>query len=279
MRNLKSVPKSVPPAWLEAIDAWEIWTGAEGAPKTTRDTRRQHLQHLARRVEPGPWDLTGHDLRVFFHAQTWAAETRRCRKQTLVVFYEWAIGQGLTDVSPAVELPKMRPGRPNPMPTPEPVVTSAYREATEREVLMLNLLEHGLRRGEVALVHSDDLMPDLTGTSLLVHGKGAKERVVPLAEHTAALLARQPAGWLFPGRVDGHLSPRYVGRLLADLFEGDWTAHKMRHRAARDYHDASGHDLPVVQELLGHESIETTRRYIPVTTDRLREVVQKAVAA
>ena len=45
--------------------------------------------------------------------------------------------------------------------------------------------ECGLRRGEIARVHSDDVMDDLLGRSLVVRGKGDKQRIVPLPDDLA----------------------------------------------------------------------------------------------
>jgi hypothetical protein len=39
-------------------------------------------------------------------------------------------------------------------------------------------------------------------------------------------------GWLFPGDEDGHLSPRWVGKLMAGALPDHWTAHTLRHRFA-----------------------------------------------
>lgn len=55
-----------------------------------------------------------------------------------------------------------------------------------------------------------------------------------------------------------------------------WTLHKLRHRAACDWHDASGGDLAAVQDLLGHADPKTTRAYVAVRPGRLRDVVEAA---
>ena len=77
--------------------------------------------------------------------------------------------------------------------------------------------EAGLRRAETAQVHDHDLVEDLAGYSLTVHGKGGHIRVVPLADDVAELVIRacqDGAGWALPGDDHGHLSLRYV--LLAE---------------------------------------------------------------
>lgn len=56
-------------------------------------------------------------------------------------------------------------------------------QATPSEKLMVRLgAECGLRRGEIARVHSDDVVADSAGHSLIVRGKGDKQRIVPLPD-------------------------------------------------------------------------------------------------
>jgi integrase len=88
------------------------------------------------------------------------------------------------------------------------------------------------------------------------------------------MLARMPEGYVFPGQDDGHLSPRYVGKLLATLLPEGWTMHTLRHRfATRAY--ALRSDLLLVQEMLGHASPTTTRRYVEYDRARMRAVVEE----
>lgn len=268
-------------AWGKAIDDWLAWARSTGAPATTLTTRRQHLNHCARTVGvEDPWEVTGHQLVSWAAGQSWASETRRCRRTTLRVFYGWAVEQGHMTASPAVALPKVAPARPNPRPAPDSIYLPALAGATVRERLILRLAaEHGLRRAEIAVVHpSRDLVEDLDGWSLLVHGKGGRERLVPLVDDVARELRALPEGWAFPGNVDGHLSPRWVGKLINRELPGDWTLHKFRHRAATRWHEASGGDVFVVQELLGHADPKTTRAYVKVRDSRLRATVNDAAA-
>lgn len=145
-----------------------------------------------------------------------------------------------------------------------------------RVALMVTLAaRQGMRRAEIARVHSGDLRPDLVGWSLLVHGKGGKDRLIPLADDVAALLLALPAGWVFPGRIDGHLSADHVGKLIARALPGRWTAHPLRHRFATTAY-AGTRDLLAVQELLGHSRPETTRQYIQLPQDSLRAALKAA---
>jgi len=107
-----------------------------------------------------------------------------------------------------------------------------------------------------------------------VTGKGGRVRRVPLRADLAEALAAwsgDGAGWLFPGAIDGHVSPDWVGRVLARTVAG-WSAHTLRHAAATRWYQAS-RDLLAVQALLGHSRPETTVRYVLLDNDALRAVI------
>lgn len=261
--------------WTRAISGYLLDQRAGGKPDTTIEARRHQLQHLARRVTAGPWDLTFDQLRDYFAAQDWKQETRRSRRSTMNSFYEWAVAEGHIETNTAERLPKVRMSQGRPKPAPDRVYKEVLIAAAPRERLMLQLAaELGMRRGEVAKVHTDDILEDGDGHSLLIHGKGGKERVVPLPKRLAAILTEREPGYLFPGDDDGHLSPRYVGKLLAGLLTEGFTAHTLRHRFATRAYEAT-HDLLLVQELLGHSSPGTTRRYVRFDRGRMRTVVDE----
>ncbi|WP_245599473.1 tyrosine-type recombinase/integrase [Nakamurella lactea] len=148
-------------------------------------------------------------------------------------------------------------------------------DAPPRVALMLRLAaEAGLRRAEVAVIQSDDLIEDLYGWSLVVHGKGDRDRVVPLPASLAAELRSHEPGFLFPGNEAGHLSPRWVGKLCTRYLPDHWTMHSLRHRfASRAY--AVDRDVFTVQDLLGHVSPVTTRMYVVPPADAKRRLSRR----
>jgi len=260
-------------AWLEAIGEYLAEQTAAGAPATTRYTRRQHLEHLARRAPASPWALTGAHLVDYAAGQTWAVETRRGRRSTFLSFYRWAIATGRTTDNPALMLPKVKAKIGRARPAPESVYRQAVAAGDVRARLILRLAaEAGLRRTEIASIHSRDLIEDLVGWSLIVHGKGDRERVVPLPDGLARVLRNLPAGYAFPGRDGGHLSPRWVGKIASTIMPGDYTLHTLRHRFATLAYQVD-RDVFVVQELLGHASPATTRRYVQTQPENLRRTV------
>jgi integrase len=135
----------------------------------------------------------------------------------------------------------------------------------------------GLRRSEIAKVHSRDIVADIVGHSLRVSGKGGKTRTVPLHPRIVHELGGRDPGYIFPGRDGGHLSAHWVGKKLARLLGGGWSGHTLRHRFSTDAYQV-GHDLFAVQTLMGHSSPTTTRRYTALDDERLRATV-KGLAA
>lgn len=266
---------SIPDGWLNEVHDWEAALCAGGAPKTTRTTRLSHIRRLARGmgVDSTPWEVAPDELVQWAGRQEWKIETRRSFRSSALGFYRWGVECERTATNPADRLPRVKPAEPVARPTPEQIYSQALARADPRERLMLRLAaECGLRRGEVARVHSDDLLQALDGWSLIVHGKGDKDRCLPLPDSVAAELRALPYGWAFPGSDKGHLSAAWVGKLIARLMPGVWTMHTLRHRFGTQAY-AVDRDILVVQELLGHASPVTTRRYVRVPDESLRRTM------
>lgn len=152
--------------------------------------------------------------------------------------------------------------------------------AGPREQMMVRLAgEIGMRRAEVACCHRNDLIHDGTAWALLVHGKGGKQRIVPIPDKLAAdIRAFCGHGYLFPGKDHGHLSPAHVGKLIGQLMPPGWSMHKLRHRfATRGL--AATNDLLAVRDALGHTSVATTQIYTALADNKVRRVTEAAGAA
>lgn len=261
--------------WQTAIEGFLSHERAAGRRSNTNRARREHLNHLARRVTVGPWQVTADILIDYLSGQEWAPETRRGRRTSLHKFYTWGQYRGLVVVNPVDAAPVVRMTKGRARPAPDQVYHEALMAAHPREKLMLRLAaEVGLRRAEVAQVHSRDVVEDMVGRSLIVHGKGGKERTVALPESLGRALAFAEPGYLFPGDDDGHLSPRYVGKLIRDLLPGEWTMHTLRHRFGTRLYGYT-RDVLLVQEAMGHASPSTTRIYIPYDSERGRAAIDQ----
>ena len=144
--------------------------------------------------------------------------------------------------------------------------------------VLLLLYGCGLRIGEaLGLDRADAPAADGGLRSLLITGKGGKQRVVPvlpmvaeaIADYLAACPHRLgPADPLFVGVRGRRLQPRLVQQTMAGLrgalgLPSSATPHALRHSFATHLL-AGGGDLRTIQELLGHASLSTTQRYTDV---------------
>jgi integrase/recombinase XerD len=149
----------------------------------------------------------------------------------------------------------------------------------------------GARISEAVGLDRDDL--DLEGGTVLLRGKGGKQRVVPVGSYAreavesylvrsrpqlAATGPSTPA--LFLNARGGRLSRQSAWTVLRTVASRAHLAthispHTLRHSFATHLLDG-GADVRVVQELLGHASVTTTQIYTLVTVDRLREVYAAA---
>jgi len=227
-----------------------------------------------RELEPA--EITPAHLLAFMGSRAhWSRSTRGMVRAAVRSAYRWAVVAGVVQLSPAEHLPPSRRKVPAPHPVPDDVYESALRAARPRERLMLRLAaEAGLRRAEVAQVHPRrDMVQEAGGWSLWAHGKGDKDRLVPLPGDLARQIRLAGGdGWLFPNRDGGHLAPHTVGRYVAALLPGQHTMHGLRHRFASDGYNGTG-DLFAVQQVLGHVSASTTQIYILVEDAARRAVV------
>lgn len=150
----------------------------------------------------------------------------------------------------------------------------------------------GARVSEVTGLAVDDVFGQngQPAELLRVIGKGNKERVVPLGQHARDALdayvvrarpelsrrARKHSAALFLGARGGALSRQNVWLILNQRAEAcnlgqRLSPHALRHSCATHLING-GADIRVVQELLGHASVQTTQIYTKVTIDSLRDV-------
>jgi site-specific recombinase XerD len=148
--------------------------------------------------------------------------------------------------------------------------------ALRNRALLELLYSAGLRSAEAIGLELADV--DFEREAVHVHGKGGKERVVPLGEEAAHHLARYLADArpkLARGAVDAfflsvrgrRLDTSTVRKLLRH-------PHRLRHAFATHLLEG-GADLRTIQELLGHSSLSTTQIYSHVDAKRLRRVYDR----
>jgi site-specific recombinase XerD len=178
------------------------------------------------------------------------------------------------------------PRRPRRLPdTPKAVEVEAALDALDgdgplalrNQALVELVYSAGLRSAEAVGLELADV--DFDREQLHVRGKGGKERVVPLGEEAALLLARYlhdarpklargAENAVFLSARGNRLDTSTVRRVFAH-------PHRLRHAFATHLLEG-GADLRTIQELLGHSSLSTTQLYSHVDGKRLRRVYDRA---
>ena len=159
---------------------------------------------------------------------------------------------------------------------PPAAVDHDPEEVRLRDDAVLELLYgSGLRVSEVCGLRPGDV--DLRSGTVMVWGKGGKQRQVPITPPAADALGRlRPVGdALFVNQRGKRLTPRDVRRIIDRRAPAPTHPHALRHSFATHLLDG-GADLRAVQELLGHADLSTTQRYTHVSKERLRSVYESA---
>ncbi|ALP38202.1 integrase [Paenibacillus sp. IHB B 3084] len=149
----------------------------------------------------------------------------------------------------------------------------AVKNPKHRAILYLTYTS-GLRVSEVVRLRPEDC--DRERKVLKVRqGKGRKDRQTLLSEAAFSVVeqyigAEQPEDWLFPGQREGrHLTERSAQKVFEKALaeagvRKQVSIHSLRHSFATHLLE-NGIDLRYIQELLGHQSVRTTKRYTHVS--------------
>ncbi len=260
--------------------------------------------------KPGDVDVTVIDLELL-RAWLWdrqqrgyAAGTIARSVATVKSFGAWLEQRRIVPGSPASRLQSPKQSRTLPRVLSEQQLDRILERAAhraesgdppamrDRAVLEL-LYATALRVSELCTLPIAGL--DLPGRTVRVIGKGNKQRVVPLGGPAAraigeylqqarpALLAQSDGGdpgTVFLGNRGDELTPSAVYRLVSRELEqepggGPRGPHTLRHSAATHLLNG-GADLRVVQEMLGHASLNSTQIYTHVSTERLAQTYRQA---
>ena len=252
---------------------WASRGGAEGPADVDRMTLRRYLAFLAtRRYAKASIARTAASLRSYF---------------------QWCARRGMVDGDPSARLSAPSPDSRLPRvlghgeldmllePSGPAGAERAPRDRRDDAVLEL-LYGGGLRVAELCSLDIDQVaLGDLV---VRVMGKGSKQRQVLLHQRCAlaiqtwldgprAAMTKEgsPEGALFLNDRGNRLGPRDVRRILDRRSPVPTHPHALRHSFATHLLDG-GADLRVVQELLGHASLQTTQVYTHVSKERLLTV-------
>ena len=151
-----------------------------------------------------------------------------------------------------------------------------HKKSILRDVLLVDFAyKTGLRRTEISNLEIRDI--NLDGRFVTVrHGKGDKARIVPITIEITArlrsyLYGKNPHDSVFglkPASITNKIS------VFAKKSGIDIHAHSLRHGCATRLLE-SGANIKVVQEILGHSKLDTTERYLSLTSAQLREAVDR----
>lgn len=201
------------------------------------------------------------------------------------------------DVTAAVKPPRPAARLPKALPLSdiEAILEAAGAPGTtlsSRDRALLEVLYGtGARISEAVGIDLDDL--DLEDSTVLLRGKGGKQRILPVGSFALASLtdylassrpalvsARQNSPAVFLNARGGRLSRQSAWTVLTKAAKragvtADVSPHTLRHSFATHLLDG-GADVRVVQELLGHASVTTTQIYTLVTVEKLREIYASA---
>lgn len=276
-----------------------------------RDLRR-YVEHLASRRVSDLRDVTEADVSEFLvalrtgdpDAEVAPLSAVSAARALIAVrgLHRFAAAEGLTDVDVARAVKPPTPNRRLPKSLGVDDVLALLEAAgggagdgshadgplsLRNRALLEVLYSTGARISEAVGLDVDDV--DVASRSVLLRGKGGKQRLVPIGRPAVAALdaylvrgrpdlARRGTGTaaIFLNARGGRLSRQSAWQVLQDAAEragisAAVSPHTLRHSFATHLLEG-GADVRVVQELLGHASVTTTQIYTLVTVSALREV-------
>lgn len=259
-----------PSEWTPLLDEWVKDMRAQDNSPATIENWWYVVGHLAIKSRKGPWDITSGDIVAWLNRGV-GTNSKRSDVNACNAFFGWAQRTGRRDDNPMDLVPTVRRDKRKQLPAPAEAVERAMHCTDKRVPLIIMLMdEAGLRRAELARAHTRDVIDDLTGKSIIVHGKGGKDRIIPLSDQLGWIVSSLPEGYFFPGFHHGHVHPDTIYRIVKQAT--GWPPHAFRRKFATDLWRATG-DTMKVKEMLGHESLQTTQNYIYATMDDLRGAV------
>lgn len=237
------------------IEQWCSNQTQRGFSKRTVDRRRWSLGKLREAIGHDPLTCTVAELEEWL-ARYPVIQTRYSLRADVHQYFKFAIRRGHTAYDPTVEVdpPRLPKRLPNPVPAADvEMLITAARDDTR--IILLLAAHAGLRVSEIAAVHQRDARE---GCIIVRQGKGSRDRSVPMSTELAAAMKRTHEE-LFPGldgqaisaRVRRHFRKHEIDHRPHDLRASFGTALARR-----------GIAIEVIAQLMGHESLATTKAYL-----------------
>lgn len=262
--------------WAQINPLYLKYLEASTRSPRTIELRTYQIQKF-RRAHPGleAEQVTDEILVDYMANPRWKPNTKGVVRSSLTGYFGFAFKKGLLPDDPSKDLPAIRAPHGIPKPATLEAINTALEKASPRVQLMIAIgARVGARAMEIAAVHSNDVEGTPGHYSLRIQGKGDKTRLVPLKDDLAEQIIDR-GGYVFPGRINGHVSPAYVSRLVSQALPPGVTCHKLRHRFATQV-IKSGGELLALQRLMGHASVSTTQGYVGIDDDQLRSAAMGA---
>ena len=163
------------------------------------------------------------------------------------------------------------------------------KEGQRQRIILEILYSCGVRVSELVNIKIKDI--DFSNNTILIFGKGSKERIVIFGEYAKDIMKLYinegrniylkgiPSEYLIVGDKQEKLTTRRIEQIIDEIINQtsiklNITPHMFRHTFATHLLD-NGCDLLAVQELLGHESLSSTEIYTHVSNEHLRDVFMK----
>ncbi|MFC3882583.1 tyrosine recombinase XerC [Bacillus songklensis] len=243
-------------------------------------------------------DVTYSDVRIFLtrlYDKGYSKRSIARKISSLRSFYRFMLREKMVKENPfsLVSLPKKE--HKNPKFLYEEEVEKLFEASDlstplgQRDQAILELMyATGIRVSECAKIHLPDI--DFSFRTILIHGKGNKQRYVPFGSYAKSALEKyiedgrtellqissSDTKTLFLNHRGGPLTTRGIRLIIDRLIKNTAetvhiSPHVLRHTFATHMLN-EGADLRTVQELLGHEHLSTTQIYTHVTKERLRTI-------
>ncbi|MCI1935873.1 MAG: tyrosine-type recombinase/integrase [Bifidobacteriaceae bacterium] len=251
------------------LDAWCTDLKIRGCSPRTIENWWYIVSAFGRSRRKAPSDIDMSDA-IIWLSRGVSNSTIRSDWSAAHSFYDFAIRSRWIEVNPLAEIPMVKREKRQQLPAPQEAVDKGLKSPDFRVRRLIKLFDDtGVRRTEAALCHTKNFIGERGERALLVHGKGGKDRTVPLTQALDEFLWEIEDGWFFPGRV-GHVHPDTIYDWTVKAT--GWSPHAFRRKFGLDLYRATG-DVRKVQLALGHESLATTQQYIFNTGEEVRDAI------
>lgn len=224
--------------------------------------------------------------------QNYSASSIARKKSALTTFYQFLVHQEKVEVSPIKKIKGAKRSQRLPKILYQDEINQMLDELpTETNLDIRNrvifelLYSTGIRVSEAVAIRISEIDRNLK--VILVHGKGGKDRYVPFNEHfekilnlylknaRPTLIGKKTSEILLLNFRGDKLTPRGLeyafNEVLKQINQPGLHPHTLRHSLATHLLN-NGADLRIVQELLGHSSINTTQIYTHVSVKKLQDI-------